>query len=68
MNSFFVSIQNLSHTFAKPHDKSCFLAATQLILLIYGAVTLFEPPYELDNQLLTCKHDDSDYLILRGSE
>ena len=37
-------------------------------LLIYGAVTLFEPPYELDNQPLTCKHDDSDYLILRGSE
>ena len=29
---------------------------------------LFEPPYELDNQLLTCKHDDSAYLILRGSE
>ena len=36
----------LPQTFAKPHDKSCFPAATQLILLIYEAVTLFEPPYE----------------------
>ena len=33
-------------TFAKPHDKSCFLAARQLILLMYGAVTLFKPPCE----------------------
>ena len=34
---------------------------------IWGGDSI-EPPYELDNQLLTCKHDDSDYLILRGSE
>ena len=34
------------HAFAKTHDKSCFLAASQLILLIHGEVALFEPPYE----------------------
>ena len=27
-------------------DKSCILAARQLILLMYGAVTLFKPPCE----------------------
>ena len=29
---------------------------------------LFEPPCEYDKQLLTCKHDESTYLILMGSE
>ena len=63
-----VTIQNPSPYIRKTARFTCFLAALQLILLIYGAVTLSEPPYELDNQPLTCKHDDSDYLILRGSE
>ena len=39
-----------------------------LKMLISGAVTLFEPPYEFENQPLTCKHDDADSRILRGSE
>jgi hypothetical protein len=45
-SSPFSTVQNLTHAFAKAHDELCVLVAAQLILLIYGAVTLFESPYE----------------------
>ena len=44
--SYFVTIQNPSHRFAKAARLPVCRFFEAFFLLIYGAVTLFEPPYE----------------------
>ena len=65
---FVVTVQNPSPDIRIFALNSAFSSLAGRKMLISRVVTLFEPPYEFENQPLTCKHDDADYRILRGSE
>ncbi len=61
-------IQNPTHTFAKAHDKSCFLVAIATTFAHYWGGDSIRATFRIRKLLLTCKHDVSVSLILMGSE
>jgi hypothetical protein len=66
--SFFWFFQNLTPAFAQPASKAACRFFEASVLLIFGVVTLFRVTESSKKQFLTCKHDKTISLMIKGSE